>query len=99
MGGDEKRQRLGGELMDLLPEIASRFWIDARCRLVQQEQFRAMNEAGRQRETLFPSARELAGELVLALPQPQLLDAFKHGLSPIFHTVHARNKIEILFDA
>src|SRR5881392_1729348 len=49
--------------MNLLPKIASRFWIDTRCRLIQQQQFRAMNEARGKRETLFPSTRELAGEL------------------------------------
>src|SRR5207248_10555636 len=35
VGGDEKGQRLCGELMNLFPKIASRFWIDTRCRLVQ----------------------------------------------------------------
>src|SRR6267143_3832677 len=58
-----------------------------------------MNEAGRQRETLLPSARELARELVFALCQSQLLDAFTHGLSPILHVIHARDKIEIFLNA
>src|SRR5438105_2306384 len=58
-----------------------------------------MNEAGRQRETLLPSTRELAGKLVFALCQSQLLDALTHGLSPILQFVHARDKIEIFFDA
>src|SRR5207244_3316124 len=58
-----------------------------------------MNQAGRQRETLFPSTRELAGELVFAFSQPELLDAFTHSLSPILHIIHARDKIEILFNA
>src|SRR5438552_18168322 len=98
MGGDEKRQRLGGELMNLLPKIASRFWIDTRCRLIQQQQFRAMNEARGKSETLFPPARKLAGELVFAFRQPELLDAFTHGLSPILHVIHARDKIEIFLN-
>src|SRR5260370_37176129 len=58
-----------------------------------------MNEAGRQRETLLPSARELAGELVFALCQSELLEAFTHGLSPILHVIHARDKIEIFLNA
>src|SRR5438046_8058161 len=58
-----------------------------------------MNQAGRQRETLFPSTRELAGELVFAFRQPELLDAFTNGLSPILHVIHARDKIEIFFNA
>src|SRR5207302_6624583 len=99
MGGDEKRQRLGGELMKLLPKIAPRFWIDTRCRLIQQQQFRAMNETRSKRETLFPSTRELAGKLVFAFRQPKLLDTFTNGLSPILHVIHARDKIEIFFNA
>src|SRR5438477_11910550 len=35
VSGDKERQRLGGELMNLLPEIATCFWIDACRRLVQ----------------------------------------------------------------
>src|SRR5690348_7471106 len=99
MGSDEKRQRLCGKLMNLFPKIASRFWIDACCRLIQQQQFRAVNETGRQRETLFPSARELASELVLALRQSQLLETFAHSFSPILHIIHPRDKIEIFLDA
>ena len=89
MRGDEKRQACGGKLMDLLPEIAARFRIHARRRLVQQQQFRLMNEAGRQRETLFPSAGKLAGELVFALREPQLLDAVR-TVSRRFFTSYMR---------
>src|SRR5213076_3320856 len=58
-----------------------------------------MNEAGRQRETLLPSTGELAGKLVFALCQSQLLDALTHGLSPILQFVHARDKLEIFINA
>src|SRR4029078_3375301 len=58
-----------------------------------------MNETSRQRETLLPSARKFAGEVVFAFCQSQLLDAFTHGLSPILQFVHARDKLEILFNA
>src|SRR5437588_2354045 len=85
--------------MNPFPKIASRFWIDARCRLVQQEQLRAMNETSGKREALFPSTRELAVKLVFAFRQPELLDAFTNGLSPILHVIHARDKIEIFFNA
>src|SRR5213592_5319014 len=57
-----------------------------------------MNETRGKRETLFPSTRELAGELVLAFRQPELLDAFTNGLLPILHVIHARDKIEIFFN-
>ena len=36
MRRDEKRQSLAGESMNLFPEIAARFWIDTRSRLVEQ---------------------------------------------------------------
>src|SRR6266403_4448200 len=58
-----------------------------------------MNEAGGQRQTLLPSARKFAGELVFAFCQSQLLDAFTHSLSPILQFVHARDKIEIFLNA
>src|SRR6266436_10454436 len=55
MRGDQKRQPLRCELMNFFPEIAPRFWIDPGRRLVQQQQFRTMNETGSEREPLFPS--------------------------------------------
>src|SRR5438552_10312243 len=58
-----------------------------------------MNETSRKPETLLPSAREFAGKLVFAFRQPELLDAFTHGLSPILHVIHARDKIEIFLNA
>src|SRR5437879_1854685 len=85
--------------MNLFPKIASRFWIDTCCRLVQQQQFRAMNETSGKRETLFPSTRELAGKLVFAFRQPELLDTFTNSLPAILHVIHARDKIEIFFNA
>ena len=99
MRGDEKGQSLGGELMNLFPKIAARFGIDPGRRFVEQEQFWAVNEAGRERETLFPSAGELARELRLAARQPELLDALSHRLAPVLHAIHARHEIEILRDA
>src|SRR5262249_45101371 len=85
--------------MNFFPEVAARFWIDTRSRFVQQQQFWAMDETGCERETLFPTTRKLAGELRFAFGQPELLDAFMHRLSSIFHCIHARNKIEIFFNA
>src|SRR6266550_3142488 len=86
-------------MMNLIPEIAARFWIDTGCRFVEQEQLRFMDETSGQSEPLFPSAGELASELVFAFDQSELLQTFAHGLAPIFHVVHARDEIEILFNA
>src|SRR6266567_408982 len=43
--------------------------------------------------------QRLGGELVFAFRQPELLDAFTNGLPAILHVIHARDKIEIFFDA
>jgi hypothetical protein len=85
--------------MNFFPEIAPRFWIDPGRRLVQQQQLRAMNETGREREPLFPSAGKLAGQLLLAFREPELFDALAHCLTPLLHAIHARDEIEILFNA
>ena len=59
-----------------------------------------MNEAGGQRETLLPSAGQLAGELLFALRQAELLDAFSALFARRFFTlIHARDEIEIFLDA
>src|SRR4029453_11724704 len=99
MRGDKKRDSLRRELMDFFPEIAPRLWIDTGGWLIQQQQFRTMNETGTKRKTLFPSTGKLAGELLLAFRESELLHAFTHGLLPVLHIIHARNEIEILFDA
>src|SRR5437879_10578337 len=99
MRGDQKRQALRCELMNFFPEIAPRFWIDPGRRLVQQQQFRTMNETGSEREPLFPSAGELTGQLLLAFRQPEFFDALAHCLTPLLHAIHARDEIEILLNA
>ena len=56
MGRDEKCEPLGSQLMNLFPELSPRFGIDAGCRLIEQEQLRPMDQAGSQRQPLFPAA-------------------------------------------
>ena len=68
---DEGRDALGGEAVDHIPEFASRLWIDARGRLVKQEQLGIVNQAGRKGQPLFPSAGEFACKLAGAVPKPQ----------------------------
>ena len=85
MRGNEKGEPLRGQLMNFFPEIAARFRIDTGGGLVQQQQFRSVNEAGRERETLFPAAGKLAGKLLFALGQPEFLDAFAYRLPPVLH--------------
>src|SRR5262249_32738882 len=58
-----------------------------------------MNETSCECETLFPTTRKLARELRFAFRQSEFLDSFIHHLSSIFHCIHARDKIEIFFNA
>src|SRR5262249_3193127 len=74
MGRDKHGEAVGGELMNLAPEIAPRFRIDASGRFVEQEELRIRQRAGAEREPLFPTARELAGHLLLAALQAEPLD-------------------------
>ena len=99
MRSDKKGQALSSELMNFFPKLTPRFWIDAGSRLIEQQQFGPMNETSREREPLFPSAGKFARELLPPLRQPQFFDAFPHRLSAILHAIHARDEIEILFNA
>ena len=96
---DEKGQALRTELMNFFPKVAPRFWIDTGSRLIEQQQFGPMNETSRKRESLFPSPGKLTRELLPAFRQPEFFDAFPHRLSAILHAIHARDEIEIFFNA
>ena len=74
MRGDEHRDAFGGERVDVLPELAARFRIDARRGLVEQQQLRCVQQARGERESLFPAARELARELRAAALEAEPLE-------------------------
>ena len=99
MGGDEEGQAAGGEKVDLLPEIAAGLGVHAGGGFVQQKEFRPVNQAGGQGQTLLPAAGKLAGQLLLALRQAQALDAFPHRLAPILDSIHAGHEVEVFPDA
>jgi hypothetical protein len=52
---DEHGDAARGERVDLLPEFAPRLRVDARGRLVEQQQLRVVQHAGREREALLPA--------------------------------------------
>ena len=83
----------------MFPKIAPRLRVHAGGRLVEQQKFRLMDEARREREALLPSAGKLPGELLLAACEAEAFDALLHGLRAIFHGVHARDKIQVFPDA
>ena len=74
VGRDQHGQPFGGEFVDLVPEFAPRLRIDAGRRLVEEEQLRLVHDAGGERQALLPAAGKRAGELVLAVGQPEPLE-------------------------
>ena len=71
VGGDEDGQAVLGEAVDLVPELAPRFRVDAGGRLVEEQKLRLVHDAGGEREALLPAAGERAGELALAALQAE----------------------------
>src|SRR5262249_46316697 len=63
--GDEDREAVARERMDLVPELPSRLRIDGRGRFVGQQKLGVRQRASPEREPLFPATRELAGKLRL----------------------------------
>ena len=55
---------LAGQRVDLVPELAPGLRVDARGRLVEQQELRRVHDAGGEREALLPAAGELARELL-----------------------------------
>ena len=64
VGRDQHGDAVGGELVDLVPELAPRLRVDAGGRLVEQQELRLVHDAGGERQPLLPAAGELAGELL-----------------------------------
>ena len=79
VGRYEHGHAVGGELVDLAPELAPRLRIDAGGGLIEQQQIGLRQNAGAEREALLPAAGQRAGELQLAPLQPQPLDGLLHG--------------------
>ena len=79
MGGDQHGQALRRQRVDLVPEFAPRFRIDAGGRLVEQQQLRAGQGAGAEREALLPAAGKLAGELLFAATEAKPLHHLARG--------------------
>ena len=67
VGRDQRGQPLDRHVVDQVPEFAPRLGVDAGGRLVEQQQLRLVQDAGRERQPLLPAARELARELVAAV--------------------------------
>ena len=82
--------------MDLVPELASRFRIDARGRLVEEEKLRVRQRAGAERKPLLPATRELAGKLRLAAFESKPLDHRARRRCRVGDPVEARDEFQVL---
>ena len=96
VGGDQHGEAVGGQRMDLVPEFAPRLGVDARGRLVEQQQLRARQRAGAERQPLLPAAGQIARELLLAAGQAEPLDRRARGGNRLCDAVDARDEFQIL---
>src|SRR5260221_7178321 len=76
MGRDQYRHALLCHVINQSPEITPTDWIDPRCWLIQKDNFGTVNDGTAQSETLFPSARQRFGQLVLTPLKPRHVDDF-----------------------
>ena len=95
---DEHRDALGGERVELVPELAPRLRVHACGRLVEQQQLGVVQQAGGEREPLLPPAGERAGELLRPRAQTEPFEPLAHAALPVGHPVHARDEVEVLLD-
>ena len=68
---EQHGRALGGEAVDLVPELAPAHRIDAGGRLVEEQQRRLVDRRAGERDPLLPAARQRAGELVAAIAEPR----------------------------
>ena len=67
--GHEHGRALVRDAVDLIPELAPADRVDARGRLVEEQQRRLVDRRAGQRDALLPAARERAGDLVAPIAQ------------------------------
>ncbi len=99
VGADQRGDPLGGQGVDIVPEIAARLRIDPRRRFVEQQQLRIVQQAGGKRQALLPAAGQGAGELAGEAPEPHALERLLDDFPTLLHAVNARHEIEIFADA
>src|SRR6202521_2993030 len=84
--------------MDFLPEFAPRLGIDARRRLIEQQQPGLVDHAGRAREPLLPAAGELAGELILTILKAEPREGGVDFLPALRDLIDAGDEFQIFAD-
>src|SRR5438309_1169321 len=61
--GDENCRAGIGQVVYGFPKCATRQWIDARCRFIEEEDARFVHDRGAESDTLLPAARKASGNL------------------------------------
>ena len=96
VGRDQHGDAVGGEVVDLVPELAPRLGLDAGGRLIEQKQLGLRQDAGAERKPLLPSAGQIAGELLGARGKPEPSDCFTRRLARVRHAIDACHEFEVL---
>ena len=101
VGGDEDGGALVGQPPDEPPEISARDGVDARRRLVEEDEPRGVDKGAGQGQPLAVAAGQRARQLPLPLGQVRHPDHLRdpwRALGPR-HLVHARVEAQVLVDA
>ena len=98
MRAHQNRDAARSQRVQLVPEIAPRLGIHTRRRLVEQQQLRIVQQARSKSESLLPSARQSARELVRAIHETELFELALDSLVAIPHAVHAGDEAQVLAD-
>src|SRR5208337_439441 len=73
VGRDKRGQSLAGHVVDQVPELATCFGVNSRCRLVEQQELWLVQDTSGEREPLLPAARKLSSQLVTTIGKPHFL--------------------------
>src|SRR6516164_520982 len=84
--------------MELGPEIAPRGRVDTGRRLIEQQQTELMEHARCKRQTLLPTAREFARELIRSSFEAEAVERLLDDLFALRHLVDARHEVEVFPD-
>src|SRR4029077_16516935 len=90
VGAHDHAGSLRGPLFDMPPNIVTRNWVEADCRLVEKNQSRRVNKGCGQLKPACPSARELSRGTSSVLLEFKLAHHTLASCARLFHFVHFR---------
>ncbi len=84
--------------VQVFPELATGAGIDAGGRLVQEQQLRVVQQAGRERQALLPAPRERSRQLFAPLRETEALERIVDASLAVRQSVDAPDELEVLRD-